>query len=927
MLLFLLKSCGAGGFQYEELPSGIAYSCGGLQKRITFYGENIVGVTVLRKGMEYRDSSLVVIAHPVEGGFEIKSRRHLLIRTSGLTLQVNKKTGAITFNSPAGELYLQEDPYKAPLLIDTVVSQKNYLSVQQFFRLSGDEGIYGLGQFQKGTMNYRNRDQLLVQSNVDAVVPFLISTNNYGILWDNYSRTEFHDGEDGTWFKSDIADQLDYYFVSGENMDEAISCYRKLSGKVPMFSKKAFGFWQCKERYTSFEELNEVVDLYRENRIPLDNIVQDWRYWGDDFKYWNSMYFKEDKFPEPKKNIKQLHEKHVNLMVSIWPKMGTETGLYKELEAIGALLSPPSWTGGKVYDAYNPEAREIYWKYILDGLISKGVDALWMDGTEPEFGGTINQETFLKGAAQADDIPIGPFGKYLNSYSLVTTEGVYEGHRAFTEDKRVFILTRSAWAGQQRNASVTWSGDVHASYDILRTQITAGINFSMAGIPYWTHDIGGFHPTTATGLYAKGIDSPAYRELYVRWFQFGAFTPIFRSHGTGTPRETWRFKERDPLAYRSLLEATELRYRLIPYIYSTAWMVTDQDYTMMRGLMMDFPDDRRTHEIADQYMFGKAMMVKPVTRAMYSIPDGLITEIIPSENLRDRDGEPGLTATYFRGIDFGEKALERSDPRVDFNWSGGGTPGEISQFNFSVRWEGTLIPSETGLHKISAFSDDAVKLWIGDSLVINDWWPHNPRFQIVELELEAGKPYPIRVEYYQKEEGSVIKLAWVTPSKAEIPQSASMSKMVDTYLPEHVGWYDFWSNIFYEGGAVVRNEYPLDRFPLFVKAGSIIPMGPVQQYIGEIKNPPLEIYIYAGADASFTYFEDEGDNYNYEKGAYNSILFEWENSRQTLRIGNSRGSFEGFIEEKNLELHLVSGKGTVSKSLEYQGQNLDVVFK
>lgn len=928
LLLFLsLTSCISAeksDFSYTKYPTGIEFSVNGLKKRVTFFNENIVRVTVAKEDCNFNDSSLIVIAQPNSVRFEIKNNNLFQLVSEKLVLEIDKTSGKVTFANSQGDILLSEHGSIAPLIQDTIIESYNQFKIKQAFQLTAKEGIYGLGQYQTGYMNYRNKDVLMVQSNVDAVVPFLLSTNNYGILWDNYSHTKFHDGNDGTWFESKVADQIDYYFVLGNSMDDAIAKYRQLTGVAPMFPKKMYGFWQSKERYSSFTELSEVVDKYRENHIPLDNIVQDWKYWGNDFKQWNSMYFKPDSFPESAKNIAHLHDKNVSLMVSIWPQMGTETGLYKELDSIGGLLSPLTWTGGKVYDAYNPDARKIYWDYVKDGLIRKGVDALWMDGTEPEFGGTDSQQKFLKGSAKIAGTKAGPFSKYLNVYSLETTSGIYNNHRNYTNNKRVFILTRSSFAGQQRNASATWSGDVHASYDILKTQISAGLNFSMAGIPYWTHDIGGFYPTTPEGLNSNGIESPAYRELYTRWFQFGVFTPIFRSHGTGTPRETWQFKERDPIVYNSLVKFTELRYKLIEYIYSGAWQVTNNNYSMMRGLMMDFPKDKMTYSIGDQFMFGQSIMVKPVCKNMYYEPEDANVKIIQTENLRALNGEKGLSAIYFKGSNFEEKALERIDKNINFNWAGGAMPEGVPKSNFSIRWEGTLVPSESGTYKLAPFYDDGIRLWIDGEKVLDKEWAHLPEYNLTELELLKGKAYAIKLEYYQKAEGSQIKLGWICPSDKNPQQSTVNSKIVDVYLPDHVGWYDFWTNEFLEGNQIIQKESPIDILPLYIKAGSIIPLVPVQQYIGEKNDEPMEIRIYPGADAEFIYYEDEGDNYNYEKGLYNTILFKWNEKDQRLSIGESTGKFEGYNKNKTFDVAVLRDGKFISKRIKYNGDVLQI---
>ncbi len=784
--LAMVSSCAPeGGLKYKKIPSGIVFQSDSLKKRILFYGDGLVRISVTRTGDNFNDSSLAVILQPEKINFSVKrGDGTLLVGCGSLLLKVDEKNGVITFLRGDGKEYLKEHGKELPQLTDTTLYGEHFYSVRQGFVLSTGEGVYGLGQFQNGIMNYRYKDLLLVQANKQAIVPLLISTKDYGILWDNYSHTTFHDGQDGTFFASRVAKQIDYYFIGSGDMDRVIAGYRHLTGRAPLFAKKAYGFWQSRERYPSFPALLEVIKNYRQQHIPLDNIVQDWRYWGDN-THWSSMRFDPETFPDPEKYIRRIHAQHVGLMVSIWPALGPETDIYKEMDAKGFLYTPEHWTGGRVYDAYNPEARDIYWRYIRDGLIKYGVDALWMDATEPEIHFANTPEMTEKGLLETGTTWLGPAAEYLNTYALVSSQGVYRHFREDVPDKRVFILTRSSWAGQQRNATVTWSGDIGCSYDYLKKQIPAGINFCMAGVPYWTHDIGGFFPGRFGGEYPDHMDDPAYRELYVRWFQYGAFTPIFRSHGTGKPREVWRFKE--PLFYDALTDVIRLRYRLFPYVYSLAWQVTENDYTIMRGLVMDFQEDENTYNIGDQYMFGPAFLVKPVTRPMYY----------------DKGGK-----------------------------------------------------------KLSPSAED---------------------------------------------------------------------KKVNVYLPKHTGWYDYRTNRFYPGGKVVAVDCPLKVFPLFVKAGSIVPFGPEICYAEEKGNDTLEIRVYGGADAEFTFYEDEGNTYHYEKGAYNTITFRWDDGRKTLTIGESTGSFDGFVKEKHFSVVLIApeeqGETTiVRKEYDYDGSRAEVVF-
>jgi alpha-D-xyloside xylohydrolase len=433
-----------------------------------------------------------------------------------------------------------------------------------------------------------------------------------------------------------------------------------------------------------------------------------------------------------------------------------------------------------IYDAYGLWAGDIYWKHLKKNIFDKGMAGFWMDATEPETGMTWTPGMSEGAIKRLKKCELGTMARYLNTYSLVSTRPVYEGQREATSDKRVYILTRSAFAGQQRYAATTWSGDIMATWPVLKKQIVAGLNFCMAGIPYWTTDIGGFF--TERNLIARSNrhEDPDYRELYVRWFQYGAFCPIFRSHGTNTPREVWRFGEPGDVTYDTLVKFDNLRYRLMPYIYSLAWKVTSGDYTIMRGLAMDFRSDPKVYNIADQFMFGPALLVNPVTAPLKEM---------------------------------------------------------------------------TG---------------------------------------------PVR----------------------------------EVYLPESAGWYDFWTGDKHEGGRTITAPAPLSTMPLYVKAGSIVPMGPFIQYAAE-KSDPIELRVYPGADAVFTLYEDENDNYNYENGMYSTVEFKWDDSEKALTMGERKGGFPGMKKGKTINVVIVGpGHGAglepeddPDKTVTYTGKRVTLNFK
>ena len=639
--------------------------------------------------------------------------------------------------------------------------------------------IYGLGQQQQGKMSQRDVKLTMIQGNTDDYIPFFQSVKGYGVFWDNYSPTLFEDNQESTSFKSDVGDCIDYYFMYGGNTDGVIAEMRDLTGQVPLFPLWTYGFWQSRERYKSQAELFDVVKNYRELGVPLDGIIQDWQYWGNNY-LWNSMEFLNAEFPNPQKMVDDVHSLNAHMIISIWNSFGPMTKQYQELEKINALLDFHTWpqsgsekwpprmdypSGVKPYDPYNPEARDIYWRYLNKGIFSLGMDGWWMDSSEPDHldfkPGDLDNKTYL-----------GSFRKVRNAYPLMTVGGLYDHQRAVSSEKRVFILTRSAFAGQQRYAANIWSGDVTASWDALRNQISAGLNFSLCGIPHWNSDIGGFFLTR----FRTKLEDAGYRELNARWMQFGAFCPMMRSHGADAPREIYQFGKKGDKIYDAIEKAINLRYCMLPYIYSASWDVTANQSTMMRALVMDFPNDKKSLDINDEYMFGKSILVCPVTNVMYS-----------------KDAEEDFTTIKSREL----------------------------------------------------------------------------------------------------------------------------------YLPKGTDWIDFWTGDKYTGGQKVSKEAPLDIIPLFVKAGSIIPFGPKVQYATEKKWDNLEIRIYEGANGEFTLYEDETDNYNYEKGVYSTITFIWDDVKKILTLNERKGTFPGMLSERKFNIVKVSpGNGI---GMAPGGENIKVV--
>ncbi|MGA7857713.1 MAG: glycoside hydrolase family 31 protein, partial [Terracidiphilus sp.] len=462
------------------------------------------------------------------------------------------------------------------------------------------EGFYGLGQHQAGVWNYRGETVDLSQENTNIAIPLLVSTNGYGIFWNNPSRSRMNNRFVHTMYLSaEVADRIDYYFIYGPEPDEIIGHYRELTGEVPLFGRWAYGFWQCKNKYESQQELEAVAAKYRALHIPVDNIVQDWFWWitmGE--MKWNPNY------PDPQGMINTLHDEHFHLMVSVWPYFRPGTAVYDQFDKNGWFIAKtvaPSFhpVGQALYDPTNPAARKQYWANINTALFQKGVDAWWLDTDEPETEG--REDNILVD----HKLYLGSGARYANVYPLFHSAGVSEGQQAASNQKRVFILSRSAYAGSQRYGVTAWSGDVLSDWLTFQRQIPAGLNYAISGMPYWTTDIGGF-------ISGGNLNDPKFRELFVRWFQFGVFSPIFRVHGTRNPNENelWSY---GPDAQNILVDFDTLRYRLMPYIYSEAWQVTSNHATLMRPLVMDWREDVEAQNTGDEYMFGPAILVSPVT--------------------------------------------------------------------------------------------------------------------------------------------------------------------------------------------------------------------------------------------------------------------------------------------------------------------------
>ena len=678
---------------------------------------------------------------------------------------------------------------------------------RQTFMLDKDEAVYGLGTIQNGKMNRRGEHKRMEQSNLEDFQNVLQSIKGWGIYWENYSPTQFDDDANGMSFTSEVGEGIDYYFMYGGSADGVVAQMRHLSGDVPMFPLWTYGFWQSKERYKTAAETESIVDKYRALQVPLDGIIQDWQYWGSNY-LWNAMDFLSEDFANGPQMIKNVHAKHAHFMISIWASFGPQTQQFRELNEKGLLMPFETWpqsglshiwpprmdypSGVKVYDAFSPVARDIYWKY-LKTLYDYGTDAWWMDSTDPDFFNPRESDY---------EHPVygGTWRSLRNAFPLETVRGIYQSQRRDypNSPKRVFIMTRSSYAGQQHYGSNMWSGDVASSWDMLRKQVPAGMSFSLTGNPNFNTDIGGFF---CNAYNTKGPGSapqnPQYQELYVRWMQYGLFTPVFRSHGADAPREIWQFGKKGEPVYDAIEKMIRLRYRLIPYLYSTAWQVTSNNESYIRPLFSDFAADKRVWDMTDELMFGRSILAVPIVNPLYT-----------EEQIIKEDAMTGW---------------DRNNVKMKENK------------NEDVDW--------------------------------------------------------------------------------------SQSKTVTKYLPQGTDWYDFWTNTRMKGGQSVTIQATLDQVPMYVRAGSILPLGPEMQYVGEKPWDNLELRVYPGADGSFVLYEDEGDNYNYEKGVYSTITFQWNDKSKILTISQRKGDYPGMLQKRQFTIVLPDGR---QQTVNYDGQQLQV---
>jgi len=771
-------------------------------QQVEFYTPGTVRI-VKDNGQPAEKHSLVVIATPEKVKVSQTRKNGATVYKSSL-LTVTVKDGKVSFADSKGNLLTAEgDCTFTPIASGP---DKGACKVKQTWTVEADEGIYGIGLLQNGKMSQRGENRRMEQSNLEDYAHFYQTIKGYGIYWDNYSPTRLvtpAEGQAGAVeLESEVGKLIDYYFIYGGNADGVIAQMRHLSGRVPMLPLWTYGFHQSRERYKSQQELLEVVHKYRDLKIPLDGIIQDWQYWGSNYT-WNAMDFLSDSFDRAQQMIDEVHRQNAHISISIWASFGPHTKQYAELKQKGLLFDFQTWpqsglpfwpprmdypSGVRVYDAYSPLARDIYWKY-LSRMYKMGIDAWWMDSTDPDHHNYKDSDL---------DAPcaMGSYRSVRNAFPLMTVGGVYDHQRAAGSEGRVFILTRSYFAGQQRYGANTWSGDINSSWDSFRKQIPICLNYTLTANPNVNADIGGFfagaYNTQGPGSATR---NPQYQELYVRWMQFGAFTPMMRSHGADIYRELYYFGRPGEPIYDALVAAVKLRYRLLPYIYSQSWQVTSNDDSFMRALFMDFKADRQTWNMGREYMFGPGILVCPVLDPLYTQE-----KIIRTDAMSGWDKQQGARETY--------------------------TP---------VDWT-------------------------------------------------AAKTYNV-------------------------------------YLPAGTQWYDYWTNARLDGGQTVSAAAPIARSPLYIKAGTILPLGPDVQYANENRFDNLDLVVYPGADATFTLYEDEGDNYNYEQGSYTTIPLTWNDRSRTLTIGRRAGSFPGMPTTRTFRVRIIGG---TEKTVTYTGRAVSV---
>lgn len=895
-LLLLICGCSSVKFEAKKIDGGAQIKlCDGSGLRVVFYSPQTVRVTRHNSEGDFNKLSLVVPNQTPNVDVDFSEQPDcIILKSRSMSLKISKDNGNIAFIDSTGNNLLRETD--TPEFKPTQYFNDSAFSVVRNFTISSEEALYGLGQNQDGIINYRNAEVMLSQSNINAINPVLVSTAGYGIFWDNYSLSYVKEHNNTLSFSSEMADNIDYYLFAGCNIDEVISQYRNLTGKAPVPARWVMGYWQSKEHYHTQDELLSVAEKYRNLNIPIDVIVQDWNWWQPG--KWSCMQFDSTRYPSPALMVDKLHKMNMHCMISVWPCVGRNCDMFNDMDSKGYLYYPVGWADFKYIDAYNHDAMNLYCSYLNKGIKSQGFDAWWIDSTEPDVTNALTKDSHLYEMRRMGRNKLGSFARYLNPYVLCFLDDVYQNWHKDTPERRLSILTRSAFAGIQRTGAITWSGDIGASWEVFQNQVKAGINFCMSGIPYWTFDIGAYLIGSYEGVFTYGAKDPAYIELYTRMFQFAAFCPVFRSHGSDEPREMWCMGDNMPI----LVKFDNLRYRLMPYIYSLAGDAYINNGSILRGLAMDFPKDKKAQNIGDEYLFGKSFLVCPVVNYIYHVPPQIST-LVPGDCFKTSDGKPGVKAVYYKTPDFKNPSKTAVVSNIDAYWYTG-RPDYVTDSTYSIEFSGKIIPKETGKYQFQIKSfDSRLIIFNGDTLKVI-YEGNEPYYEF--LNLEAGKEYDIVCKTVNKQTGAArFRLFWKTPSDFAKEKSVSDRKPVrDVYFPEGCDWFDFFTGQIIKGGQTLSVPAPIETMPLYVKAGSVIPMGDFCQYADQKAGGDLEIRIYPGADGSFSLYEDEGDNFNYQKGQYSQIFFFWNNTSRTLSI-ERKGSFKGMNASRNISLVLV----------------------
>lgn len=907
---FLLTAgCGQRPDTVERTPSGVTLRLDELTLRISFCGPGAVRVAASPDRTPAPLDSLVIVHCPAPDSLVVVDEHgRLELRTRAMTVSLDRESGAlVVFGADGRRLVGAAAPSRSDFQSRTLEDGPAW-RVRQQFDLDPDEAVYGLGQFHDGVMNWRGEEVFLAQANTMAAIPYLVSTRGYGLLWNQGSASRFSDGPLGTWFEAEASRGIEYVVVAGDSPLEAIAGYRELTGRAPLFPRWAFGFWQSRERYRTAEELVGAAAEYRRRGLPIDVIVQDWNYWSGDSLF-SGMNWDPVRYPDPAGMIRTLHEKlGVRVVVSTWPAVGVKSAVFRDLDKAGLVYARPHWAPARVYDAFSAQARALYWQHAKSGLFDHGIDGWWLDGTEPEFRTTddryLTQESTESNASNAAGAP----ARHLNMYSLMHTGGIAEHLRSAAPDRRPVLLTRSAFLGQQRHSAILWSGDIWSSWGTFRNQIAAGLNVAAAGYPYWTTDIGAF---LSAPRFPEGTADPAFRELYVRWFQFGVVSPVFRSHGTNTAREAWQFGEAGSAEYDAIVQALRLRYRLLPTLYSIAHGVHERNEPFIAPLGVVFPEDRSGHAIASSFMVGRTLLAAPVTRPMAHRPDRP-QEFIPPRDLLSPDGTSrGMVQEFFGDTDLGRRVTTRRTENFNLTWQGS-LPDEVQGSPWSVRYDGRVRIRESGLHVFLVRSDGGARLAL-DGKILLDRWPLDAerpgsRVDTVTVDLDASDGIPIRLEYRQPVANAAeLVMEWIPPGT--VPSDTSPWRW-PVYLPAGTDWIDFWTGERRPGGRVDTAAAPLMRLPLYVKAGSMLLLGPDVQRADGLPVDPVEIRVYPGADATYEWYEDAGDGN--DGGRDRSLVrLHWNDTTRILTIGRRDGTYPGMDLQRLLVAVVVGpGRGT-----------------